>query len=100
MPFIYNLTASTILNLHTKKIVISTVETALRVGVDCVAAHINFSSQYENEMIHTFSNISQECDRLGMPLLAIAYPRCEKDGKDYNYDDMKESDVEQYTELV
>lgn len=99
-PFIYNLTASTVLNNHTQKQVIADVENALTMGADCVAAHINISSQYEGEMLHNFAMISNECDRLGMPLLAIAYPRKEVNGKDYNYEDLKASDPLKYTELV
>lgn len=100
MPFIFNLTASTIMCQHTKKIVIASVEFALKSGADCVACHVNFSSQFENEMLYNFAIISQECDRLGMPLLAIAYPRSEKDGQDYNYEDLKEKNVDAYTELI
>ncbi len=100
IPFIFNLTASTILNAHTKKTIVASVENALTAGADCVAAHINFSSCYEAEMIHNFSMIANECDRLGVPLLAIAYPRKENNGKDYNYDDIKLEDPKRYSELV
>lgn len=100
MPFIFNLTASTVMGNHTKKMVIASVEFALKSGADCVACHVNFSSQYENEMIHNFAMISQECDKFGIPLLAIAYPRTEKDGKDYNYEDLKKNSVDEYTDLV
>ena len=100
MPFIFNLTASTVLSRHTRKTIISTVEFAVKIGADCVACHVNFSSQYEGEMIQNFATISQECDKFGMPLLAIAYPRKEKDGEDYNYEDLKENDAEGYAELV
>lgn len=99
--FIYNLTASTVLNAHTKKVVIASVADALSAGADCVAAHINFSSQFENEMLHNFALIANECDRLGLPLLAIAYPRKENDdGTDYNYEDLKEKDHEAFAEIV
>lgn len=100
MPYIFNVTASTVLSHHTRKTLIASVEFALKNGADCVACHINISSQYETEMIHNLATISQECDRLGMPLLVIAYPRGEKDGKDYNYEDLKEKRVDDYTELV
>jgi len=100
MPFIFNLTASTVMSNHTKKTIIATVEYALKVGADCVACHVNFSSQYESDMIHNFAVISQECNRLGMPLFAIAYPRSERDGKDYNYNDVRESNIDAFTDLV
>lgn len=106
VSFIYNVTASTVLNSHTKKVLVASVENALISGADCVAAHVNFSSKYENEMIHNFSIIANECDRLGVPLLAIAYPRSERRDtntcvdKDYNYDDIKKNDVAAFTDLV
>jgi DhnA family fructose-bisphosphate aldolase class Ia len=100
IPFIFNVTASTVLSTHTRKTIIASVDNAVAAGAECVAAHINFSSSYENEMIHNFATISNECDRLGVPLLAIAYPRSEYDEKDYNYDDLKTKDNLAYTELV
>lgn len=100
IPFIYNLTASTLLSEHTRKTAVLCVENALVAGADCVAAHINFSSRYENEMLCSFSQIANECDRLGMPLLAIAYPRSERNGMDYNYEDMIKGNQDAYAELV
>jgi DhnA family fructose-bisphosphate aldolase class Ia len=100
LPFIFNLTASTIMGQHVSKTMISTVEFALKNGADCVACHVNYSSQHENIMIHNLSAISEECDRLGMPLLVIAYPRCIKNDKEYNYDDVKENDPNAYAEIV
>ncbi|MDR2720113.1 MAG: hypothetical protein LBC03_04860, partial [Nitrososphaerota archaeon] len=82
------------------KTLIASVENAVVAGAECVAAHVNFSSQYETEMLHNFAAISNECDRLGIPLLAIAYPRSERNGEDYNYDDVKESNELAYAELV
>lgn len=99
--FIYNITASTVLNAHTQKVVIASVIDAISAGADCVAAHVNFSSRFENEMLHNFAMIANECDKMGMPLLAIAYPRKENvDGTDYNYDDMKAKDHEAFAEVV
>lgn len=99
-PFIYNVTASTMLSNSTNKVLIANVEEALTIGADCVAVHINFSSCFESQMLKNFSFISKECDRLGMPLLAIAYPRGELNGKDYNYYDIKRSNPKAYSELV
>ncbi len=100
IPFIYNLSASTLLGVHTRKVLVQSVENALIAGADCVAVHVNMSSSYENEMLQNFASIANDCDRLGMPLLAVAYPRTEKQGRDYNYDDLKESNCEAYAELV
>lgn len=100
IPFIYNLSASTTLSTNTKKVLISSVESAIKADVECVAFHINLSSIYESEMLKTFSEIANECDYYGIPLLAIAYPRTENNSNIYNYYDLKEHDPEQYTKLV
>ncbi len=100
LPFIYNVTASTTMGMHTKKVLVSEVENALISGAECIAAHINFCSKYENEMLHSFAFIANECDKYGIPLLAIAYPRSENGTDDYNYDDVKASDIESYAKLV
>ncbi|MCL2451753.1 fructose-bisphosphate aldolase [Candidatus Saccharibacteria bacterium] len=98
LPFILNLTASTTLSQHTRKIQVFSVQQAVEMGADCVAAHINFGSQYESEMLKIFSEIAKDCAKYGMPLLAIAYPRSEKDGQDDNFDYLKYGD--EYTDLV
>lgn len=100
VPFIYNITASTMMNSSTRKVLIASVENAMTIGADCVAAHINFSSCFESDMLHDFSLVANECDRLGMPLLAIAYPRKELNGKDYNYIELKKNNPNAYAELV
>lgn len=100
IPFIYNLTASTVLSTHTRKTVVAGVENALAAGADCVAAHINFTSKYETEMLYNFAEIANECDRFGMPLLAIAYPRKEVEGKDDNYDELRKNNIDAYSDLV
>lgn len=101
LPFIINVTASTIMGRHIQKIKSCTVLEALVMGADCVAAHINFTSDYENEMIQNLASIISEADRLGMPTLAIAYPRkVHDDGKDDNYEIEKQTDIESYTKRV
>ena len=100
VPFIYNVTASTVLNSHTRKVMIATVENAISSGADCVAVHINFTDEYESEMLAQFANISNECDKYGVPLFALAYPRKSVHGKDYNYFDLRESNPKEYAELV
>jgi DhnA family fructose-bisphosphate aldolase class Ia len=97
---IVNLTASTSRSMHTYKAQIATVEQAVQLGVDGVAAHVNITSRYEHDMLKTLGRISHECERFGMPLLAIMYPRSELDSGDNNYDDLKSTDRKQYAELV
>jgi len=97
---IVNLTASTGRSQHTRKVQVGTVEHALRLGVDAVAAHVNITSNFESEMIRVLGSVSEQCDTHGMPLLAIMYPRSEVNGADENYDQLKETDRKSYAELV
>lgn len=100
-PTLMNLTASTTRTTHTRKVQVATVEQAVQMGVDAVAVHINISSKYETEMLKILADVSRDCERFGMPLLAIMYARGEKDtGEDENYLELLKSNPEKYTELV
>lgn len=99
--WIINLTTSTILNSHTDKRLSLTLENAILSGCDAVAVHVNFTSPQEGEMIRNLATVSCECQKFGIPLLAIAYPRKpDADSIDNNYLVMKSSDIENYTRLV
>lgn len=101
IPFILNITASTTTGKHIQKIKSCTVREALTMGADCVAAHVNFTSEYENEMIQNLASIISEADEIGMPALAIAYPRkVHDDGTDDNYEIEKDTDINAYTQRV
>ena len=100
-PSILNITASTTTSMHTRKVLVGSVELALMLGVEAVAVHVNISSKYENEMLKLFGDISMECHRVGMPLMGIMYPRNENvNGSDNNFSDLKRTDIEKYTKLV
>ncbi len=97
---IVNLTASTNLSQHTRKVLVGTVHQAAQLGLDAVAVHVNISSRYESEMLRTLGSVSQECESYGMPLLAIMYPRSEADEGDNNYEELKEANRKRYAEIV
>ncbi len=97
---IMNLTASTIRRTHTRKTLVSSVEEALMLDMDAVAVHVNLSSQYETEMLKILGEVSKECSKYGMPLMAMMYPRSEINGKDNNYYDLFDSDPKAYSEIV
>lgn len=103
LPFVANLTASTVLGAHTRKAVVGSVEQALRQGCDGVAAHVNVSSVHEPEMLSALGRIAESCDRHELPLLAIMYPRRENAdgaGGDDNFTALRERDRDAYTDLV
>ncbi len=70
--------SSTLSPKPNKKVLINTVENALRMGADGVSIHINVGDDNEAEMLHDFGKIAVECDYWGMPLIAMMYPRGEK----------------------
>ncbi len=73
---ILHLSASTMLSTKpNKKVLVNTVENALRMGADGVSIHINIGSEEEPAMLHDFGQIAVECSYWGMPLIAMMYPR-------------------------
>jgi len=73
---IVHLSASTKLGPDpNRKVKVCSVEEALRMGADAVSVHINVGAPSEHEMLMKLGNIADECDNLGVPLLAMMYPR-------------------------
>ena len=100
IPVIINITASTVQSQHSKKTLISSVQQAVAIDASAVAEHINISSQYESKMLHNLGTVSESCNKYGMPLLAIIYPRKESDDGDENYLELKQKNVLEYTKIV
>lgn len=57
------------------KVQIGSVVDAVRLGADAVSVHVNVGAEHETEMLSTMGKVACECDNLGMPLLAMMYPR-------------------------
>ncbi|MHA1266754.1 MAG: 2-amino-3,7-dideoxy-D-threo-hept-6-ulosonate synthase [Candidatus Helarchaeota archaeon] len=57
------------------KVIVGSVEEALRLGVDAVSIHINLGSKYEAQMLEYFGHISDACDKWQVPLISMVYPR-------------------------
>lgn len=60
------------------KVLVNTVEMALKIGADAVSVHINIGAESESEMLKDLGQISIKCHEWGMPLLAMMYTRGEK----------------------
>jgi DhnA family fructose-bisphosphate aldolase class Ia len=97
---VVNLTASTTRATHTRKVLVATLEQALRLDADAVAVHVNISSAFESEMLQILGLTARECDSAGMPLLAIMYPRREKGTRDDNYSRLRQMQRRDYGALV
>jgi class I fructose-bisphosphate aldolase len=55
--------------------IIGTVEEAVSLGADAVAATVYWGSQYEDAMLSQWVSIKEEAERYGYPCLQLAYPR-------------------------
>ncbi|MFX1297066.1 MAG: 2-amino-3,7-dideoxy-D-threo-hept-6-ulosonate synthase [Promethearchaeota archaeon] len=76
---IIHLSASTSLGPSpNSKILVTTVEEAIKIGADAVSIHINIGDETEAEMLRTLGEVSYKCRDWGMPLLAMMYPRGKK----------------------
>jgi fructose-bisphosphate aldolase/2-amino-3,7-dideoxy-D-threo-hept-6-ulosonate synthase len=76
---IMHLSASTALGPDpNNKVLVATVEEAIKLGADAVSVHINIGAEEEADMLMKLGRVSRECAEWGMPLLAMMYPRGEK----------------------
>lgn len=73
---IVHLSASTSLNPDPNdKVLVCSVEEAVRLGADGVSIHINLGAPNESKMLESAGHIVKDCNRWGMPLLIMIYPR-------------------------
>lgn len=73
---ILHLSASTDLGVTSdSKVLVATVEEALKFGADAVSVHINVGAETESRMLADMGRISYKCNEWGIPLIAMAYPR-------------------------
>ncbi|AGK60982.1 2-amino-3,7-dideoxy-D-threo-hept-6-ulosonate synthase [Archaeoglobus sulfaticallidus PM70-1] len=72
---IIHLSASTVLREPEYKRLVTSVESAIKLGADAVSVHINVGSEREGEQLEILGMISEICDDWAMPLLAMMYPR-------------------------
>jgi predicted phospho-2-dehydro-3-deoxyheptonate aldolase len=85
LGLIIHLSASTSLGPDpNNKVLVATVEEALRLGADAVSIHVNIGAEDECNMLSTFGETSRKCQEWGMPLLAMMYPRGKKIRDEYS----------------
>ena len=74
--YIVHLNASTTIGPdENDKRLSATVEEAVRAGADAVSLHINVGSDYEPKQLEDLASVTSEAERLGIPVLAMAYAR-------------------------
>lgn len=73
---IVHLSGSTSLNPDPNdKVLVCTVEEAIALGADGVSIHINLGAPNESKMLESGAKVVRDCNRWGMPLLVMIYPR-------------------------
>lgn len=74
LGLIMHLTASTDLSpMGSSKVLIGSVEEAIRLGADAVSIHVNLGDDNERDMLSSAGFIADQCHRWGMPLLMMLY---------------------------
>ncbi len=87
---IIHLSASTSLGQDPDhKVLVTSVEKAIKLGADAVSVHVNVGSEREPEMLIKLGSISEICDDWGMPLIAMMYPRGRKIVDEHDSDVVK-----------
>lgn len=71
------------------KVMVTSVEKAVKMGADAVSVHVNIGSNREPMMLETLGITAEVCDEWGMPLIAMMYPRGEKISDEHDADVVK-----------
>jgi predicted phospho-2-dehydro-3-deoxyheptonate aldolase len=88
---IVHLSASTSLSPDpNSKVLVTTVEEALKMGADAVSIHVNIGAETEPYMLRDFGQVARECNEWGMPLLVMIYPRGKDIKNGYDVDLIKQ----------
>lgn len=75
---IIHLSASTVLSPDPHdKVMVCTVEEAVRLGADAVSIQVNLGAPTDSRMLRIFGAVAKSCRDWGMPLLAMMYTRGE-----------------------
>lgn len=90
LSLILHLSASTSLSTRTnRKVLVTQVDEAISYGADAVSIHVNLGGEEDHPMLEDFGSVAAACDRLGMPLLAMMYPRGENVKNPYDVEAVK-----------
>ena len=84
---IVHLSASTSLSPKpNSKVLVCSVEEAIKLGADGVSVHVNLGDINEDRMLSDFGKVSERCLEWGMPLIAMMYARGEQIEDPYDPD--------------
>ncbi|MGA1867123.1 MAG: 2-amino-3,7-dideoxy-D-threo-hept-6-ulosonate synthase [bacterium] len=71
------------------KVLVCTVEEAIRLGADAVSIHVNIGADDEKNMLKDLGDISKKAAFWGMPLVAMIYTRGAKIKNEFDVDVVK-----------
>ena len=57
------------------KYAVADVEDCLRRGADAISVHVNLGAVTEDKQIRVLADAADSCERAGLPLIAMVYPR-------------------------
>lgn len=87
---IIHLSASTSLGPDPNhKVLVTSVEEAIKFGADAVSVHVNIGADDEAEMLQGLGITASKCDEWGMPLVAMMYPRGPKVDSEHDVEYVK-----------
>jgi len=75
IPFLLSVSTATINGPEPERVyLVDTVEYAAQIGASGVSMRVFVGPQYEREMIIGLGKVSAECEKYGIPLMAMMYP--------------------------
>ena len=81
---IMHVSASTVHGKPNEKRIVGTAIEAIRFGADALSIHVNMGAKTEPDMLEDLAQASRSCTDLGLPLLAMVYPRGPKIDNPYD----------------
>ena len=86
VPFLLSISTATMLCPEPDRVyLVDTVEYAAQIGASGVSMRSFVGTTYEREMLSDLGRVSAACEKYGMPLLAMMYPR----GSENDYDPVR-----------
>jgi fructose-bisphosphate aldolase / 2-amino-3,7-dideoxy-D-threo-hept-6-ulosonate synthase len=74
-PFLLSISTATTMSPDPSRVMlVDSVEHALEIGASGVSMRIFVGAQFEHEMLQNLAKVSLECEKSGMPLMAMMYP--------------------------
>jgi len=87
---IIHMSASTVMSPDPNgKVLVCTVEEAIKMGADGISIQINLGAPTEDDMLDHLGEVSRRCQEWGMPLLAMMYTRGDKIKSEYDVKHIK-----------